>query len=142
MVVGRGEKATSRLLRLAWRWLPLIVWLFLIFLVSDRPKAEIPDYGAWDLLVKKSSHFVAYGIVALLARRALHESPLATPLALLLTFLYAVGDEYHQTFVPGRHGNWIDVLIDTAGGVTALAAAWWLRRRDLRFPHRLWASRP
>lgn len=140
MVVGRGKRA-SGLLRLAWQWLPLIIWLVLIFLVSDRPKAEIPDYGAWDLLVKKSSHFVAYAIVALLARRAFGSSPLATPLALLLTFLYAVSDEYHQTFVPGRHGNWIDVLIDTAGGLAALTAAWWLRRRPQGSPRHLWTSR-
>ena len=140
MVADEGT-AAGRLVRLAWRWLPLITWLGLIFLVSGRPKTEIPDYGAWDLLVKKGSHFVAYAVVALLARRAFGPSRLATPLALLLAVLYAVSDEYHQTFVPGRHGNGTDVLIDTLGAVMALVAAWWLRQHRLWSPRHLWASR-
>lgn len=36
-------------------------------------------------------------------------------IALLLAFLYACSDEYHQTFVVGRTGQFKDVLIDFSG---------------------------
>ncbi len=37
-----------------------------------------------------------------------------------VAFLYAITDEFHQTFVPGRNGNCIDVMIDGAGILGAL----------------------
>ena len=46
--------------------------------------------------------------------------------ALLLASAYAVTDEFHQTFVPGRHGTPVDWAIDTAGALLGLAL---LRRR-------------
>jgi VanZ family protein len=49
--------------------------------------------------------------------------------AILLTILYAVSDEYHQTFVPGRNGQLADVLIDSLGGLIALFS---LRKNWLR----------
>jgi VanZ family protein len=33
----------------------------------------------------------------------------------VITIAFAISDEYHQTFVPGRDGNIRDVLIDSAG---------------------------
>ena len=50
-------------------------------------------------------------------------------LAFALTFsvLFAVLDEYHQTFVPGRGGTWSDVAIDTLGASLAGLVAWRLR---------------
>lgn len=36
-------------------------------------------------------------------------------LAIIISFIYACTDEYHQTFVPGRTGCFTDVLIDTFG---------------------------
>jgi VanZ family protein len=43
---------------------------------------------------------------------------------LLITVAYAISDEWHQSFVEGRHGSPVDVLIDTAGaGAAALVAA-------------------
>lgn len=51
---------------------------------------------------------------------------------ILLCFLFAMTDEYHQTFVDGRTGQFMDVLIDTAGAYvgTLLSSsyylAWWI----------------
>ncbi|HHH41229.1 MAG TPA: VanZ family protein, partial [Chloroflexi bacterium] len=41
-------------------------------------------------------------------------------LSLALALLYAASDEYHQTFVPGRNGQWPDVVVDGIGGVIAI----------------------
>lgn len=48
--------------------------------------------------------------------------------ALFLTFLYACSDEFHQLYVPGRAGQFTDVLIDCAGGAV-ISLVWVLRRR-------------
>lgn len=37
--------------------------------------------------------------------------------SLLVTFLYACTDEFHQLFVPGRAGRFTDVLIDCTGAL-------------------------
>jgi VanZ family protein len=92
----------------------------LIFYMSHQPAAEIPQFGPIDLLVKKGAHFGAYFILALLARRAVGR----WDWALLLTAVYAISDEYHQTFISGRDGNIIDVIIDCLGGL----AAWGVSR--------------
>jgi VanZ family protein len=49
----------------------------------------------------------------------------------LITVLYAMSDEYHQTFIPGRNGTVMDVVIDSLGGLTALFS---LRMNWLRSP--------
>jgi VanZ family protein len=102
-----------------WRWLPLLGWMALIFYVSHQPAGEIPQFGIIDLLVKKGAHFGAYFILAWLARRALGR----WDWALLLTAVYAISDEYHQTFIPGRDGNVIDIIIDCIGGLAAWASS-------------------
>jgi VanZ family protein len=83
----------------------------LIFFVSDQPKAVIPTFDSLDLLVKKGGHVLAYAILALLLRRT-GLSPLVT---VLVAVAYAASDEYHQTFVPGRTGRALDVVIDSVG---------------------------
>jgi VanZ family protein len=113
--------------RRVWPWLLLWGWMGLIFYLSHQPAVALPDFGAVDLPVKKGTHFLAYLLLAILARRALGHSGWA----LLWTAVYAVTDEIHQTFIPGRQGSVVDVLIDCAGGVTGLLAyhAICLRRR-------------
>lgn len=38
-------------------------------------------------------------------------------LSIILSFLYACTDEFHQMFVIGRTSEWLDVIIDTAGAI-------------------------
>ncbi len=47
-------------------------------------------------------------------------------LSVLLTAAVASADEFHQWFVPGRTGNWHDVVLDTLGAIFAqlLVLAW------------------
>jgi VanZ family protein len=39
----------------------------------------------------------------------------------MIAVLYAASDEFHQTFVAGRHGSPVDVLVDSAGVLIAIA---------------------
>ena len=100
-----------------WRWLPMLMWMGVIFVVSSRQDSQIPSFGWWDLLVKKMLHIAAYALLMILAYwgcRHWRE-------ALILTALYAVSDEWHQTFVPTRQGAFLDVLIDMVGALGAWA---------------------
>jgi VanZ family protein len=51
--------------------------------------------------------------------------------ALLTTAAYGVSDEVHQSFVPRRHANWYDVVIDVAVPLL-LCLLWYGRRRLVR----------
>jgi VanZ family protein len=97
-------------------WLLMLGWMGLIFAFSHQPSNALPDFGAVDLPIKKGGHFLAYFVLAILARRAVGRSDWA----FVLTAVYAISDEFHQTFIPGRQGSALDVLIDCAGALTGL----------------------
>lgn len=115
---------------LIYYWLPLLAWMGIIFWFSSQPQPfEMPE--SWQQeLVGKAGHVIGYAGLAFLWWRALaaHRSTSerrVLVLAFLLPVLYAVSDEYHQTFVPGRSGSLMDVLIDAAGAGIGL----WLLHR-------------
>jgi VanZ family protein len=49
-------------------------------------------------------------------------------LALVVALVYALSDEFHQAFVPGRHPDPFDLLWDAAGALIGLGLWAWLRR--------------
>jgi VanZ family protein len=117
----------------------MLLWMGAIFFLSDQPKSGIPSFGFWDALIKKGSHFLAYAVLAYLALRVTSGVKRPYLWAFLITALYAMSDEYHQTFIPGRNGTVMDVLIDSLGGLTALFS---LRMNWLRSPVRPYQSDP
>jgi hypothetical protein len=123
--------------KLSWsRWLvdfvPLIFWLALIFAVSARSTLVVIEHEAAEKLFYKGAHMLVYAVLAWLWWRAISpERRIAWSvllLAWLFTVLYAISDEIHQRFVPGRHGQLADVLFDAAG---ALAMILLIRRLRL-----------
>jgi hypothetical protein len=104
----------------------------LIFFVSAQPTLpSVP--GRWDLLLKKGMHMAAYGILTALYLRALrgsgHDEWVIRAASVALAVAYAMSDEYHQTFVPGRNGTWVDVAVDGVGILGATGLDWWLGSR-------------
>jgi VanZ family protein len=72
-----------------------------------------------------------YAALTLLWFRALRPiTPQALVLAATVSFLYAITDEYHQSFVEGRHGSAVDVGIDALGISLAVLM---VRSRRLRW---------
>ncbi|HEX6383323.1 MAG TPA: VanZ family protein [Anaerolineae bacterium] len=102
------------------RWLPLLLWMAVIFIMSHQPSDNIPAFGFWDLLVKKGGHFLGYAVLSLLAYRVTIGARRPFLWAFLITALYAISDEFHQTLVDGRNGKLLDVLIDCAGAAASL----------------------
>jgi VanZ family protein len=116
---------TSRIIR------PLLLWLF--------PDISAERLMTMHLLARKSAHFVEYFVLGLLAARAFATSSLDLlkrnwfRWSILLIGIYALLDEYHQSFVPSRTGSIYDSLIDLTGGLTALFIyKSWLRRSQIR----------
>ena len=91
-------------------WLPVVAWAGLIFALSSIPDLGT-GLGGWDLLLRKLAHAAEYAVLGALLLRALgRELP-----AVVAGIAYAVSDEVHQAFVPGRDGAALDVLVDAAG---------------------------
>ena len=114
-----------------FQWGPAIAWMGAIFFVSAQSSLPQAPDTLLDLILKKGLHMIAYGVLAGLFWHALNGRP-AFPragMSWLLAVLYAVTDEYHQTFVPGRHGRPMDLLFDGVGALIALWLLWrWERR--------------
>jgi VanZ family protein len=120
------EDVTAQRLR---RWLPVVLYAALIFVGSSIPGSSIdPRIGLHDKLI----HATEYAGFAFLLARAF--GPRRWWLAIVVGALYAVSDEFHQTFTPMRSGNDLgDITADVIGS-TIGALAWMLllrrRRRD------------
>ena len=123
--------------------------MLLIFVFSGQPKPPPAGHSdgvyfsgvmpifteqSWETLVKKGSHMAGYGLLAVLILRALQieQRPVreAAHLAILLAVSYALTDELHQAFIPGRHASVLDIGIDYVGAASAcLLARYVLERR-------------
>ena len=102
-------------------WLPPLLLMGGTFFLSDQPSLD-SGLGTIDLVGRKLIHFAEYALLCFLWWRALVTvtSPgRAALLAFLLASGYAATDEYHQSFVDGRHGTPLDWAIDSAGAATA-----------------------
>ena len=130
-------------------WAAVFLWMALIFSFSAQPSDESsavsspfvraylfllhPEYEDLSpgdrfaleenasFLVRKTAHFSIYTVLG-----ALPAAKLRIPLAFLAGALYAVSDEFHQSFVPGRSCEIRDMTIDSAGvllGVLLCAGA-------------------
>jgi VanZ family protein len=97
-------------------WLPVVLWAALIFTFSSIPDLGT-GLGGWDTVLRKLAHTVEYAVLGALLLRAVAN----VPLAVALGTLYAVTDEIHQAFVPGRLGSPVDVAIDAVGVLCGVA---------------------
>ncbi len=110
-------------------WLLVAAWMGVIFLFSTQPQRTVAPGPLVDYLSKKTAHLLSYAALASLAYRATRRTwPTwsrggAALVALVLAIAYAVMDEFHQSFSPGRNPSPADVGIDTLGALLGLALA-------------------
>ncbi|MGD0670864.1 MAG: VanZ family protein [Candidatus Binatus sp.] len=115
-------------------WVPVVLWGVLIFILSTSAFTAVntsriidpmlrwllPGISAASVdvchnLIRKAAHFTEYGILFwLLIRGPMARRPY---LALLLCVVYALTDEGHQAFVPGRTASLYDVALDSTGAL-------------------------
>ena len=91
--------------------LPLLGWLF--------PNATPDELRTFHWAIRKLAHFTEYLVLSVLLYRALRGSRRwnlrAAGIAFAVSGIYAIGDEVHQIFVPGRTAAATDCLIDMSG---------------------------
>lgn len=128
-------------------WLMVILWMILIFTFSHQPRensnklstgiteriAEVVEnltpnkninIRNFNHILRKNAHFFVYLILGILvanalADRGVNQSKIII-LSLAICLSYAISDEIHQLFVPGRGGQIQDVIIDTAGAIVGI----------------------
>ncbi len=109
--------------RLALRWFPALLMMASIFLLSSQPASRIPHLGPYDTILKKGGHALGYAFLAISYYYALPsrlQSGYRIGIAFIMAVLFALSDEFHQSFVQGRSSSLTDVFIDAAGAAFAL----------------------
>ena len=114
-------------------WLPTVGWAGIIFWFSSRATITTTQVYWQDFTVKKTAHVFVYAVLAVLVYRSLKHTiklPRTYLLiaALLITVLYALTDEFHQSFTPGREPHLRDIVIDAVGAAVSL---WMVDRRGI-----------
>ena len=105
-------------------WTPVIVYMAGIFYVSSLPNLSLPEP------VAVSGHSAAYlGLAVLLVRALAGGLPRRIGMrvavtAMLIAVAYGVGDEVHQSYVPGRMADAYDVATDAIGALAGTIACW------------------
>jgi VanZ family protein len=106
-------------------WIPACAQMALIFAASAVPGTDLPGH-LWDKLV----HLIVYAMLGLLFLLPLSGGRFsgvtlrAAAVAIVLSFLYGVSDELHQTFVPNRTPDVMDVVADTFGATVGVLFVW------------------
>jgi len=116
------------------QWIPVVMWGALIFILSTSaftaantariidpilrwlfPALTAASVDVCHNLIRKAAHFTEYGVLFwLLVRGPMVRRPY---LALMLCVVYALTDEGHQAFVPGRTASLYDVALDSTGAL-------------------------
>ena len=114
-MIARG-KAINGLLG---RWAPVAVWMVLIFVLSAQSSLPTPDEDWLEELTQIAGHFTEYAVLSFLVARATApggaRAPSKIAIAIVWAAVYALSDEWHRSFVPGRDASLIDWLVDMVG---------------------------
>ena len=115
----------------------LILWMGIIFYFSNQPNSGQVTHDIIEetittvktetfidiinFIIRKSAHLIEYFILTILFvslyKEYANNKNKIIIISIISCFLYACTDEIHQLFIIGRTGQFIDVLIDTIGGL-------------------------
>lgn len=112
-------------------WLPSLIWMGVIFYLSSRTGDDLeslfPFLESFDW-----GHLVAYYILCLLVYFALNKTfkPKRNFLwSIILSVLYGITDEFHQSFVPSRYPDVFDLMNDFIGAGFAMVTLYFFKKR-------------
>jgi len=137
-------------------WLPLLIWLGVIFVGSTNImsaehtsryivpfllwlKPGMSPQTIWIILVvaRKCAHVTEYAVLALLLWRALRSVPVLRTKTYIVfgavlvgCAVFAASDEFHQTFVKSRTPSVRDVFLDVVGALVGLLIGVSFARRN------------
>lgn len=143
LILGFNRKE-DKMDKRKWWMFALIIWLAIIFICTQLPyfkgantedtihktiSSSYINVKILNLIIRKATHFTVFGVLAVLFFKTLGRFRLSYILSWLLTSLYAISDEWHQSFVPGRESSYKDVLLDSFGAFLALLLIYFLKQR-------------
>jgi len=126
----RGARSGFR--QFLWYWLPVLVYVTAIFVVSSMSSPPNPIHVPNS---DKIYHMCEYGLLGVLVGRALRQSVApysrlaASIMTVSLVMMIGASDEYYQSFVPGRECDVFDWLTDSTAGVLSQVLLWQLWSR-------------
>ncbi|MDD4028503.1 MAG: VanZ family protein [Caldisericia bacterium] len=140
------------------QWILVVLWMLLIFFLSEQPavdsKALSSDTAVWIVQIvekicpclemqttdihsplRKLAHFFLYFVLGIFFTQSLEGEKWNRKKkwigVVLACVLYAMSDEFHQAFVPGRGAQWSDVLIDSIGSMCGIGLTFLCKRHTL-----------
>ena len=138
----------------------VIVWMLIIFLFSNQDASKssnlsdsfiykiVSIFRSKDIsdekmeliisnntfIVRKAAHFFVYFVLGILVYLLLKEFKVNNIViySLLLCYLYAVSDEFHQFFIPGRSMEFRDTIIDSCGSFIGICFSRILNKKMIK----------
>lgn len=119
------------------KYILLILWMIVIFIMSSFDANDsssqsnfivnilanifrINNLNLLSLIIRKLAHFTEYLVLGLLTYNLFKDKKYSLVISIIFCYVYAVSDEIHQLYVPGRSCQILDILIDTAGSITGI----------------------
>lgn len=108
-------------------------------LMTEAEQLEMIE--EWNFAIRKTAHFCEYAILGVLTMLLFRQINISRKIAVIyavsVSVMYAMTDEVHQYFVPGRACQLRDVCIDTSGAITGilvmLLGIWMCREMKKKF---------
>lgn len=140
-IIKEKDKLMNRRMRKIVKWLLVAIFMLFIFYMSSREgdkstgdssavinfiklylgiDLDMISNGNASFIVRKTAHATEYMILFLLIYMAVKEYEnfeRKILLSLIITICYAISDEIHQYFVPGRDMRIFDVMVDSTGAL-------------------------
>ena len=119
------------------RMIPMLCVMGIIFILSHQPGTD----EDWSLFPgeDKIAHMIAYGVLAAAVIASFapsmrqSRSTIVVGLAFIVSLLYGISDEFHQSFITGRFSSGADLLADGAGaGLICLTWLYLVKQRAQR----------
>lgn len=152
----KEEELSYIMKRILFNWTLVILWMALIFYFSHQPASQSSELssGIADLIeetikkinpntnydpvnlnhiIRKGAHFGVYLVLGFFVANCFIATDISKAkgiyLSIMICVLYAISDEVHQIFIPGRSGQVSDVILDSAGGLMGILLLNIIRRK-------------
>ena len=88
--------------------------------VNENEKKDLSNN--YNTLIRKIAHFSLYFILGISVYLLLKDyiDKRLVLYTILICFIYAISDEVHQLFIPGRAFQVLDIIIDTCGSIISI----------------------
>ena len=118
-------------------YVPLIVYWIVLFIATTIPTSSLPSVAVSD----KIKHFGAFfGLSVLLSLTLMYQSKVLffkkyfVVSAIVISSIYGMLDEIHQSFIPGRYSEFLDWVADSVGAAAGAYIVFYLLKKFNYFP--------